>query len=88
MLSQILKEIQDHNGSISLAQLSRSMEISPSALEGMLETLVSMGKLQNDAASCHPGENPGGCAFCSSKGACPLVMAMPKSYSLVEKTRN
>jgi DNA-binding Lrp family transcriptional regulator len=71
MLTLILKELRESGGAVSLNELSRRLGVERSALDGMLETLVRQGKLQEICAagssrgchcsgcSCHCGENTG-----------------------------
>jgi predicted aldo/keto reductase-like oxidoreductase len=83
MLSQILKEIDRNNGSISMAQLSQTLDIHPATLDGMIQTLIGMGKLRVDSFtidSCAPAS----CTSCSTNSPCPLVVSLPKTYSIVK----
>jgi hypothetical protein len=66
MLSRILKEFQDSGNIISLNDLSRRLGVDRSALDGMLETLVHLGKLREvctleSSGNCHCA----GCQGCS-----------------------
>jgi hypothetical protein len=66
MLQQILHEMKQYDMPLSVTMLSRQLEIEPSALEGMLETLVRKGRvveLCNDSPADH-------CRDCPIKSAC------------------
>ena len=53
MLSRILREFEKTEGPIDLKELSRRLEVDPSALDGMIELLVRQGKLrQIDSGNC------------------------------------
>jgi hypothetical protein len=51
MLKKILQEFQSNQGLLDLNQLSRKLNIEPAALEGMLEHLVQLGKLEKESTS-------------------------------------
>ena len=80
MLTEIIKAFRETEGPLNLSELSRRLDVEPSALEGMLETLVRQGKLREielgttDCAFC----NNTGCAHCSD-------VPMGRAYELTEK---
>ncbi len=62
MLNQVLCEIENARGPITVSELGRKMEIEPAALEGMIQFWVQKGRLQiqadereGDNCSCGPG---------------------------------
>lgn len=59
MLTRILKAFHENQGLLDLNQLSRMLEIEPGALQGMLEHLVHLDKLEKETAatSCSQGCN-------------------------------
>ena len=69
MLQQILAEFQSGHPSLSVADLSRRLEVDPAALEGMLRTLVAKGRLialSDDGSGCQACPLQRGCAGCAS----------------------
>ncbi len=85
MLNQILTEIQQASGPITINELSRRMGIDSSALQGMIDFWVRKGRLRDDdalvedEAACDTdacGDN------CFGLSACPFTAKMPRSYSI------
>jgi predicted transcriptional regulator len=64
MLSRILKEFERAAGPMDLNELSQSLGIERSALEGMLGLLVRQGKLRE----IRPGSET--CTHCDSRLSC------------------
>jgi len=67
MLNQVLHEIENARGPLTVNELSRKLGIDPAALEGMIEFWVRKGRLQveNDqtsGASCACGSGGSSCA--------------------------
>jgi hypothetical protein len=62
MLTRILKAFHENQDLLDINQLSRMLEIEPGALQGMLEHLVQLGKLEKETTgvSCSQG-----CSQCS-----------------------
>ena len=85
MLKRVLAEIRNSRGPLSLDQLSRTLDVEPSALQGMIAHLVQMGHLRDDEAqasiamSC--SSSCGG-KSCPGPGGCPFAAKMPATYSL------
>ena len=46
MLTKILNEFKNADSLLDLKQLSQKLDVSPSALQGMLDHLVRIGKLE------------------------------------------
>ncbi|MEE4195940.1 MAG: FeoC-like transcriptional regulator [Anaerolineae bacterium] len=83
MLQQILKILRNSDGVISVRDLAQALGAEPSAVEGMLQQLVYMGKLT--VASGHAaGENCTTCNGCTGADDCPLLFYVPKRYQVVE----
>jgi hypothetical protein len=81
MLSQIVKEFKDSGGTIDLAELSRRLDVEPSALDGMLEVLVRQGKLNH---LCLGAISGGICSgSCQSCGYYQRGASMGTVYELV-----
>lgn len=85
MLNQVLHEIQQANGPITINELSRKMGIDSSALQGMIDFWVRKGRLRDDDAPVDEGATceTGSCGDnCFGLSACPFTAKMPKSYSI------
>lgn len=65
----------EQNGPTSLAQMSRALDVEPSALDGMIQFWVRKGKLR---AVCDMG-----CSSCGVQSSCPICVATPRRYELV-----
>ena len=76
MLKQILAEFEQSPATLCLDELSRKLAVTPSALEGMLETLVQKGRLLIISAS-HTA-----CQTCPAKAGCVIISSTAKSYLL------
>ncbi len=85
MLQLILQEIEAAGGTISLAGLSRKLDVDPGALDGMLEFWVRKGRLQRNSYQgdgvCSPLAGCGG--TCPGAQSCPFVVQLPQTFSLV-----
>jgi hypothetical protein len=80
MLSQILAEFQKARQPLCLDELSQVLAIEPSALDGMLQTLVQRGRLR----IIDPAQP--GCPACPTRGGCViLTKGLQKSYVLSPK---
>ncbi|MBN9393503.1 MAG: hypothetical protein J0I20_36060 [Chloroflexi bacterium] len=77
MLRQVLQEFEAANGAVSLAELSRKLNIRESLLSSMLDFWVRQGALQesgNEQGSCPPS-----CGGCAIRQVCGFKA---KAYSL------
>ena len=86
MLNQVLQEIENARGPITIHELSKKLAIDPNALEGMLQFWVRKGRIQNDeeADSCNGVK--GSCGIsCSGMANCTFIAKMPKTYSIPVK---
>jgi hypothetical protein len=97
MLRRVMQELEAAQGLVSLDELGHRLGVERSALEGMIQTLVRMGRLRDDsatAAACAACGSPlffpkghrrtqGGCADCSAAQSCALAAKLPATYSLV-----
>ena len=85
ILDRLLDELRAAKGPISSVELARRLEVSPSALDGMVSVLVSTGRLagglaQGDAVDCAGlacGRN------CVGLDECAFVVAVPVTVSPV-----
>lgn len=81
MLNEVLFEINNANGPLSLNVLSQRLGVDRSALDGMLRYWVRKGRLKDDDVM--DVETAGGsCPSCGGAGTCSYVVKMPKSYSV------
>ncbi len=81
MLQTILAAFRQHDSIVSLATLSRQLGVEPSALEGMLTTLIRKGRI---AEVTH---DQGACHHCLLHEHCnPGTATTQKLYVLAEKT--
>jgi hypothetical protein len=76
MLKQILAEFEQSPATLCLDELSRKLAVTPSALEGMLETLVQRGRLLAISAT-HSA-----CQSCPARAGCVIISSAAKSYLL------
>lgn len=87
MLHRVLQEIETAQGSINLGELSRKLGVEQSALEGMIQVWVRKGRLKDDSQSAGiPRSSCGshGCGHaCPGPQACPLIMKLPRTYTLL-----
>jgi hypothetical protein len=85
MLQQVLTEIQQADGPITVNELSRKLGLERSALQGMIEFWVRKGRLRDDDALAADEAvcDTGSCGdSCHGLAACPFTAKMPRSYSL------
>ena len=75
MLKSILQEFNNAHTLLSLKQLSHKLNIEPSALQGMLEHLVQIGKLEKEisGADCETV-----CSQCTHTDCSLLNAAQPQ----------
>lgn len=89
MLKQVLHEIEFANGPVSFDDLSRKLNVEPSALKGMIQHWVRKGRLSDSASSgqehdahCGSSCNSG----CSGAENCSFVLQMPRTYAIKLET--
>lgn len=75
MLRQVLQEFEAANGAISMADLSRKLNIRESMLSSMLDFWVRQGVLQESGQ----GDCPPTCGGCAIRQACGIKA---RAYSL------
>ncbi|MGQ9502067.1 MAG: FeoC-like transcriptional regulator [Anaerolineae bacterium] len=84
MLTRLLEELEAAQQPLTLEELSTRLDVEPTALEGMLQTLKHMGKLRDDReAILNACELR--CAGCDQISECALLARLPRTYSLVRK---
>ena len=84
MLARLLEELEAARQPLTLTELSARLGIEPAALEGMIQTLIRMGKLRDDREAAVDACELR-CASCDQASACALLAHMPRTYSLVRK---
>jgi hypothetical protein len=85
MLNQVLYEIEQASGPITINELSRKLGIESSALQGMIDFWVRKGRLHDDDAAMADDAacGSGSCGDnCFGLTACPFTAKMPRSYSI------
>jgi hypothetical protein len=85
MLRDVLRLVEGAKGPVSLAELSRQLDVAPAVLEGMLEHWARKGRLAvsgGTVATCHDS-CAGRCGSCAGAVNCPFVARLPKSYLIV-----
>ncbi len=83
MLNQVLREIENSRGPITIGELSRKMGVEPTALEGMIQFWVHKERLKSEddqinGAVCSCGTGANSCAPVSD---CVFIAKMPKTYT-------
>ncbi len=77
MFKQILTQFQEARTPLCVDELSRTLEIDASALEGMLDTLVQRGRLRVIDPTDYD------CVACPAKGGCVILTnGLKKSYTI------
>lgn len=86
MLRRVINEIEQVHGVITLKELSRTLNIEPGALSGMIDYLVQKGHIRDDDRPAANSASTCASAACGSScagmAACPFIAKMPKTYSL------
>lgn len=79
MLHQVLHEIAQARGPLSLNDLARRLEVEPGALEGMINFWVRKGRI---SAGSVEGCASGGCGSCGEVAGCPFAGKAPRVFFL------
>lgn len=79
MLNRLIHLLDDNEGEIDLTAISRSLNAQPSAVSGMLETLVRKGRLVEIGPAC------GVCDTCGLSSQCVLPARKIKRYQSVNR---
>ena len=74
MLSQLIHLIEESDGEVDLVAVSRSLNAQPSAVAGMLDTLVRKGRVVEIGPDC------GVCDSCGLSSQCVLPARRIKRY--------
>ncbi len=76
MLNQLLQLLEGKENGLSLSEISRALDVQPSAVLSMLNLLVQRGKL------VEVGPDGGYCAICGARSDCNLLAARGKRYAI------
>ncbi|GAB4477992.1 MAG: hypothetical protein Kow00124_21870 [Anaerolineae bacterium] len=83
LLRRVLTALEEAQGPVSLAALSRQLEVEPSALEGMIDFWVRKGRLRLTGATVC---SSAGCGACPAEGSavhCPALLVAPRRYEVI-----
>jgi len=75
-LRTVLQAFERAETPLSLGQLAVELSVAPGLLEGMIDFWVRKGRLRES------GNEASACGSCGQKGACPLVIKMPRRFEL------
>lgn len=75
LLRDIMAEFERSSAPLCLEELGSKLAVEPSALEGMLQTLVRKGRLREVSS----GQN-NACVQCPARGGCVIMERLGKSY--------
>ena len=77
MLSSILAIYEQDPGALCLEEVAQKLDREPSVIEGMLETLVKLGKLvEIDTETC---------GLCAARSMCILISSGRRSFTLASR---
>jgi hypothetical protein len=79
MLTQLIGLLESHEGSLSIAEISRALNAQPTAVTSMLDLLVMKGKLVEF------GPDGNCCTVCAKQNECNLLVLLGKRYALAER---
>ncbi len=79
MLSQLIHLLEESEGEVDLVAVSRSLDAQPSAVAGMLETLIHKGRVIEIRPDC------GTCDTCGLSSQCTLPARRIKRYQVVPR---
>ena len=79
MLTQVLALLDEREGGMGTAEISRRLGVAPGVLEGMLETLVRRGRLVRVCAADTP------CGACPLQPECNLLAGQNTRYVVAPK---
>lgn len=85
MLRELIREIEAANGAARPSELARRLGVERSAIDGMIDELVRLGRLGADPADRCPlrvGRGPCG-RTCGADGRCPLPVRLPAPLGVV-----
>ena len=77
MLSSILAIYEQDPGVLCVEEVAQKLGREPSVVEGMLETLVNLGKLVEIGAET--------CGLCPASSSCILISSERRSFTLASR---
>jgi hypothetical protein len=80
MLSQLIHLLEENQGEVDLVAVGRALDAQPSAVAGMLDTLVHMGRVVEIRPDC------GHCESCGLSNRCVLQARRIKRYQIAPRT--
>jgi hypothetical protein len=81
MLSRLLQLLEENEGEVNLTVVSRALDAQPSAVAGMLETLVRKGRVVEIRPDC------GLCDACALSSQCTLPARRIKRYQILRQKK-
>jgi len=90
ILDRLLDELRAAKGPISSSELASRIDVSASALDGMLGVLITTGKLEGSSSTTEEFVACSGTACgatCVGLDKCPFIVDVPEVFSLVVETR-
>jgi hypothetical protein len=79
MLSELIQLLEENEGEVDLVAVSRRLNAQPSAVSGMLETLVRKGRVVETVPTC------GACDSCVLSSNCTLPARWIKRYKVIRR---
>lgn len=79
MLSRLIHLLEENEGEVNLATISRSLDAQPSAVTGMLETLIHKGRVVEVGPDC------GVCDTCGLNSRCVLPARRIRRYRVASR---
>jgi Mn-dependent DtxR family transcriptional regulator len=76
MLTELLRLLEQNHAEYDLHELGRLLGVQPSAVAGMLQTLIHKGRVVEMGADC------GICATCGIRGHCDIPVTRAKRYKI------
>jgi predicted transcriptional regulator len=83
VLRQLLQLIEQSNGQLNLAELGQRLGADPSAVAGMLETLLRKGHIREVGTGCGSDGSSAFCDSCSLNRHCSPPAARARRYQIV-----
>lgn len=86
ILDRVLEELTEASGPVRSSDLARRLDVSASALDGMIGVLVAKGRLSQpiDSGAQAVACSGGACGTrCVGLEECPFIARAPKTSSLV-----
>lgn len=79
MLTELLRLMDQNQGQLDLGKLSRELGAHPTAVAGMIDTLVRKGRLREMLPVC------GSCDVCGVKNSCGLPSNSARKFQMAPR---